>query len=455
MQRALVRIENLNPALNAVIAVRADEALAEAAALDARVARGEPVGPLAGVPFLVKDNMDLTGLPTTQGSLLFAAAPPAEDDNLTPARLRAAGAIAVGKTNVPELCIEGFTANRLFGVTRNPWASAWSPGGSSGGSAAAMAAGMIPFATATDGGGSVRIPASFCGLYGLKPTAAVIARDPIPFWVDYSTDGPLGLSIEDVRLLLKVQRGPWSGDPNALPSILDGHGWARGDVDGSSLRPTVVYAVDRFVDWGPLPSEIDALFAAALASFERDLGLEITRLNVGPLFKTGNIDEDWFLTAAVEQAHFFGRATIEANIDLFTAPALALFERGLQCTLEDYLAARRRRFAYVRELDELLGDDGILLTPTMTSTGFPADGHVPGNAEVGTDGSWYNTQAQNVTGHPALSVPAGVAANGVPFGLQITGPRFRDDLVLAVGKAWQKAHPARGVAPGYEVFWED
>ena len=126
----------------------------------------------------------------------------------------------------------------------------------------------------------------------------------------------------------------------------------------------------------------------------------------------------------------------------------------MQVTIDDYLAARRRRFDYVRELDLLLGDDAVIVTPTMTEVGFLADGRMPGRAEPGTDGSCYNTQAHNLTGHPALSVPAGRAPNGVPFGLQVTGPRFRDDLVLAVGELWERAHPERRVAPGYEEFWE-
>jgi Asp-tRNA(Asn)/Glu-tRNA(Gln) amidotransferase A subunit family amidase len=460
-QRALDRIERLDPLLNAVVALRAEQALAEAAALDARRARGELVGPLAGVPFLVKDNMDLAGLPTTQGSLLLADAPPAISDGLTPARLRAAGAIPLGKTNVPEFCIEGFTANRLYGVTRNPWAPDWSPGGSSGGSAAAMAAGMVPFATATDGGGSARIPASFCGLFGLKPTNGVIARDPIPFWIDYSTDGVMGASIADVRLLLAVQAGPWPGDPTALPDAagIDRASRVAGapsfavvsSAASAAVRPRIVYAASRFADWGPLPRESAALFDAALISLERDLHLRVQRLP-GPALETGNIDEDWFLTAPVEHAHLLGRATIENEAELFSPAALAVLTWGLQVTIEEYLGARRRRFEYVRELDELLGDDCVIVSPTMPGSGFYADGRMPGNDAPGTDDSSYNTQAQNMTGHPALTVPAGVSPNGVPFGLQITGPRFWDDLVLAVGAAWEEAHPAGRTAPGHEPF---
>jgi Asp-tRNA(Asn)/Glu-tRNA(Gln) amidotransferase A subunit family amidase len=447
VRHALELIERLNPTVNAVIALRAEEALAEAKALDESLARGQnSTGPLAGVPFLVKDNMDLAGLPTRQGSLLFADALPATRDNLTPARLRAAGAIPIGKTNVSELCIEAFVDNRLFGTTCNPWAPQWSPGGSSGGTAAAMAAGMIPFGTATDGGGSVRIPAACCGLFGLKPTVGVIARDPIPDWMDFSTDGPIGLTIGDVRLLLSIQAGPWPGDPTALP--------VPSALSDALPRPSVVYAAQRFVNWGPLPAEIDELFRGALADLQGALGLRVEFLEPDQVLRSGNADEDWFVTAEVEHVAALGRETIETNADRFTAPALVFLRSGMQVAIDEYLAARRRRFDYVRELDLLLGIDAVIVTPTMTEVGWLADGSVPGRGEPGTDGSCYNTQAQNLTGHPALTVPAGRASNGVPFGLQITGPRFRDDLVLAVGERWEQIHPGGCVADGYDKFWE-
>ena len=201
LERAYERIGRLNGDINAVVALRnVGEAHAEAKALDDRVRRGERLGPLTGVPFLVKDSQDLAGMRTTHGSLLLAESPPAARDALGVARLRAAGAIPIGKTNVPEHCFEGFTDNLLFGATHNPWAPEWSPGGSSGGSAAALAAGMVPIATASDGGGSVRVPAAFCGLFGLKPTNGLVGRDPIPPWIDFSTDGPLALSMADLRL---------------------------------------------------------------------------------------------------------------------------------------------------------------------------------------------------------------------------------------------------------------
>ena len=469
VERAYARIGAGNGAVNAVVALRdAEEALAEAAALDGVVRDGERLGPLAGVPFLVKDAQDLAGMRTTQGSLLLSDAPLAARDALNVARLRAAGAIPVGKTNVPEFCFEGFTDNRLFGATKNPWAPEWSPGGSSGGSAAAMAAGFIPIATATDGGGSIRIPAAFCGLYGLKPTNGLLARDPVPSWLDFTTDGPLALSIADLRLLLAVEAGPAAGDPSALPAdaaaaVLAGTvstrlarsapGEAAVAAPGSPARPSVVYAAPRLIDWGPLPASIADRFAAALASLETDLDMHVEPLEPARIFGEGNADEDWFLTGACEQARALGREYIEQAADRLSPVFLAAMRLGLEVTLDQYLAARRHRFAYARALDDLLCADAVLVTPTMPVAGFLADGREVGAESPGTKASSYNTQVQNITGHPALTVPAGMSPNGVPFGLQFTGPRFADALVLDVGEAWELAHAAIVVAPGFEAFW--
>jgi Asp-tRNA(Asn)/Glu-tRNA(Gln) amidotransferase A subunit family amidase len=451
VRRAYERIGALNGGVNAVVALRDEaEALTEALVVDERVRRGRRLGPLAGLPFLVKDAQDLAGMRTTHGSLLRADAAPAARDALNVARLRAAGAVPVGKTNVPEFCFEGFTDNLLFGVTRNPWAPEWSPGGSSGGSAAAMAAGMVPFATATDGGGSIRIPASFCGLFGLKPTVGVIPRDPIPAWIDYSTDGPLALSMADLRLLLAVESGPAAGDPTALPAELVA---PLAAASATPRRPSLVLAAPRFVDWGPLPNSVADLFDAALTSLEKDLGLPVEPIAPSQLLGVaGNADEDWGVVCACEQAHGLGQELIEAAADRLHPAFLAAMRRGLEITVEEYLAARRRRFDYVRALDELLGRDRVIVTPTTPQEGFSADGREIGALEAGTSGSSYNTQVQNMTGHPALSVPAGRSPNGVPFGLQITGPRFADDLVLDIGESWDAAHPGARVAPGFESF---
>jgi len=444
VRMSLERIDELDLSLNSVVARRDAEALSEAARITERIAAGDDAGPLGGLPLLVKDNVDVAGLRTTNGSLTLSERPPAERDALLVRRLREAGAIVVGKTNVPEYCAQGYTANRLFGATRNPWAPQWSPGGSSGGSGAALAAGLAAIATASDGGGSARIPASFCGLAGLKPTNGIVARSPTPEWIDFSTKGPVATSIADLRLLLSVIAGPADGDPSALPV------WVP--APGNSEPPRRLFATPRLWPYGPLPSTLDELFASALRSLEQDVGFEIEPLDPSSIFRSGPIDEDWYVTIAAEQAHAIGAAAVEEHAERWTPEFLASLRDGLSIPIERYLDARRRRFDYCRELDELLGVDGVLVCPTMCSEGWSAEGVVPGAEEPGTVSEAYNCQQTNVTGHPSLSVPAGRSPNGVPFGLQFIGPRFRDALVLEMGARWEQANAWRRSAPGYAPF---
>jgi Asp-tRNA(Asn)/Glu-tRNA(Gln) amidotransferase A subunit family amidase len=428
---AMDRIDRLDGQLGAVVALRADRARAEAKAIDERVTAGGDPGPLAGIPCLIKDIEDLEGMPTTHGSLLFRDAPPAAEDGLMASRLRAAGAIPVGKANTPEFAAQGFTANRLFGATGNPWAPDWSPGGSSGGSGAAIAAGMVPIATATDTGGSVRIPGAFCGLAGLKPTNGLIA-DPALYWPDLTTCGPLAVSIDDLRLLMEVEAG------------------------GIELRrdgpPTRVVALPRCHPWGPLPEEIDALFRAALTSVEADLGIPVEPVEPEDAFRSGNPDTDWAVWTAPELVDWLGRQRAASSLDLLHPVTRRFVEKGLRTGEEDYRAVRARAGAYRREVDALLGDDAVIASPTLTVTGWLAEGRMPGAEDLGTGADVYNTNLQNETGHPSITVPAGRSSSGVPFGLQFTGPRFADAMLLDLAERWERVRPWPAAAEGYEPF---
>ena len=445
VRTALDRIARLDPTLNCVVALRADEAIAEARQFDRTAdSRREP-GPLLGVPVLVKDLEDVAGMRTTQGSLLFAHAPVATADSLVPSRLRAAGAIVVGKTNLPEFACDGYTSNRLFGTTRNPWAVDWTPGGSSGGSAAALAAGMVPIATATDGGGSIRIPAAFCGLVGIKPTNGVVGRWPVPDWIDLSTEGPFATSVADLRLLLTIEAGPVAGDPTA---------WPEPDLTAGGA-PTRLLAAHRLGRGGPLPAEVAALYEAALATAGEVFGLTVERIDPATLWSTGNPTDDWPVLCATEHVQRLGRELVEANLDQMQVSARAFLEYGLGVSVDTYLAARRRRFAYVKDLDELLGTDAVVLSPTVASSGFLADGRLTQRDEPGMlPGEVFNTEAANITGHPAITLPAGISPNGVPFGLQVIAPRFRDGMLLELAASWEKRHGWPRTAPGYDSFEE-
>jgi Asp-tRNA(Asn)/Glu-tRNA(Gln) amidotransferase A subunit family amidase len=434
VSRSLERVERLDSGLGAVVGLRAEEALAEAEALDERVAGGGDPGPLAGLPLLVKDIEDLRGMRTTYGSELFQDAAPAERDGAIVARLQAAGAIAMGKTNTPEFAAEGFTANVVFGATRNPWAPEWSPGGSSGGSGAAVAAGLAPIATATDTGGSIRIPAAFCGLVGIKPTKGVVAWDTSMRWPDLTTSGPLAVDVDDLRLLLGVEA-------EGVPSALAGGG-----------LPRRVIALPRVFDWGPLPAPVDELFRASLAVLDGELRLPVEPREPGEVIRAGNTEETWITLTAPELVQWLGRTRAEESLDRFYPTTRSFIEVGFETSFDEYMAARRRCAELARELGPVLGRDTVIALPTLAAEGWLADGRMAEGQEPGLPPEVYNVSVANLTGLPAITVPAGRSPNGVPFGLHLIGPRFADGMLLDLAEAWHRARPWPRAAEGYEPF---
>jgi Asp-tRNA(Asn)/Glu-tRNA(Gln) amidotransferase A subunit family amidase len=426
--------------VNAVVALQPEEALAEARALDARLAQGEAAGRLVGLPLLVKDIEDARGFPTTFGSLLFADRPPADRDGVQSERFREAGAILLGKTNTPEFALFGHTANRLFGTTRNPWNQAYSPGGSSGGSGAALAAGLAAVATATDVGGSIRIPAAACGLVGLKPSAGRVGRDPILGTPDMNHMGPLAATVADARLLLSLLAGPVPGDPFSLPAA----------PIGPDRLPRRLFATARFASAGPLPPAIDALFREAVDAVASAVGVDAEALEPQDVLPSGFDPDDWSRIIGAEQAYALGRERIEGEAERLDPDAREFLEFGLSVSTGDYAAARARRYRYTLELDALLGKDGVLVCPTLTAEGWTPEGRTQDGE--GLPWWFFNTEVANFTGHPAVSVPAGRSAPGVPFGLQIIGPRFGDEIVLGVAAVFEAARPWPPVADGYEPF---
>jgi len=425
---ALRRIEAHDGGIGSVVALRAEEALEEAA-------RSTREGPLAGIPFLVKDLADCAGMRTTYGSKLFADAPPASQDGVQAARLRAAGAIPIGKSNTPEFGWIGFTSNLVFGTTRNPWNLERSPGGSSGGSAAALAAGLTPIATASDGGGSVRIPASMCGLVGYKPTIGGIGRDGSPRWMDFSTSGVLGHTVADVVTEAAVYLGPTPGDVLAVPG---------GAIDLTPARP------HRAVLCRSLRGAVDPVIESALleaaATIEQQ-GIVVEEIDnpIPDAFK------GWFVTGMAEMAQSL--ADRRDRWDELDPGLRAMLEYAESITLDAYIAARRERYAACRTIDLLLGADTVLITPTHNAQSWPAAGPWPSSvAGVKTPGVAVNTNDFNLTGHPAASVPIGRDDAGVPFGMQIVAPRWRDGLALGAAAALEEAQPWALIADGFEPF---
>ena len=441
---SIERIAEANPLLNVTAEQAFEEALARARLID-RERLG--VGPLLGAPTLIKDLEDWAGHPTRKGSLALRDAARATHNATVPQRLLDAGAVIVGKSTLPEFAIEGFTASRLHGATGNPWRPDLSPGGSSGGSAAALAAGLVLVATATDGGGSIRIPAAFCGLVGLKPTNGMIGRWPAPDWIDYSTDGPLATSSDDLALLYDVMVGPSAGDPTSPPRAL-----AR-VAARFAPKPLELFAAERTSPFGPLPDDVARAFHEAVDAVARLLDTKVTWRRAEGFFQEGDPDLDWFVVTSAEHVGALGRAWVQAHMDEFHVATREFLERGLAVGVDEYLAARRRRYHYVRVLDELLGEHALLLTPTVASDGWLADGRRSADATTqGLAPEVYSSALQNVTGHPALSVPFGHLASGLPFGLQVTAARYHDYRLLDLAALIETNFPWARSAPGYETL---
>jgi Asp-tRNA(Asn)/Glu-tRNA(Gln) amidotransferase A subunit family amidase len=442
VDESLRRIESMAD-LGAVTQLRAAEARADARVIDGLVRGGYDQGPLTGLPVLVKDNEAVAGLPTTFGSLLRVDAEPEARDGLSASLLRAAGAIVVGKTNLPEYAFEGYTDNRAFGPTSNPWDRSMSPGGSSGGSGAALAAGLAPIATATDVGGSIRIPAALCGLVGLKPTAGLIADDPTLIATRLNSHGPLATTVADAELLLRIVATGSPGD-RAM--------WR--DTVALTRRSPRLLITERLIAGPEVSEPLRTAFHEAVREFEAAVGGTIEDATPSLLFPEGYESEDWFRIVGYEQVHALGPAVFESGAAGLDPAFEAQMRLALEISLEDHLAAWQRRDRYAAEVDRLLGDDAVLVSPTLTVEGWSAEGRLPGRDQAGLPGWVYNTEPANLTGHPALSVPGGLIA-GRPFGLQLIGPRNSDRALLALAAAYERAAPWPLSAPGHPSFTID
>jgi aspartyl-tRNA(Asn)/glutamyl-tRNA(Gln) amidotransferase subunit A len=419
----LERIEAIDPQINAFVAIDGESALAEATALDARIVAGETVGPLAGIPIGIKDLEDAAGFTTTQGSVVYADSPPATSDSPLVERLRAAGCIVVGKTNTPELGHKADTTNPLFGSTRNPWNLERTAGGSSGGSAAAIAAGLVPLCTGSDGGGSIRIPSSVCGISGMKPSLGRVpmgGRKP-PGWADLSTRGPMARTIRDITLALDMVVGPEATDLRSLPM-----------PDTSWTRSLNELHAPRKVGWAPtlgyaqVDGEVAAICAAAVARLA-ELGSEI--VDVDPVFPEDPAGP-WMTLAMAGNERALGhlRGTDDwERLDPMHTSLIDMF--GSKVSGADVLAALDACHTANLRLVELFHKVPILLTPTVAGQPGLAGGN--GTVDGRETPSWVAfTYPFNMTRSPAGTVCAGFTADGLPVGLQVVGPQHADVVVL-------------------------
>ncbi len=422
-QAALDRIDRFDGELGAFVAVDAEAALADAAAVDERIAAGEDVGPLAGVPLGVKDLEDAAGFVTTHGSAVFAGSPPATDDSPLVERLRAAGCVVVGKTNSPELGWKADTVNETFGATRNPWALDRSAGGSSGGSGAALAAGLVPLATGSDGGGSIRIPSAVNGLTGLKPSLGRIPSGGSrpPGWPLLSTKGPMTRSARDLALALDAVVGPEPSDLSSLP--LPDASWSRSLGDLGAPRRV---AWSPTLGYGRTDAEVVAVCEDAVRRLE-SLGTEV--VVVDAVWDRDPID-DWLALTGVyclREIEPYRDQEVWGRID----PGLVALVEWARSTVTAarLVEAIDSSHHYNLALVELFHQVPLLLTPTCAGQ-TPRVGE-PGTIDGGLDVNWIQyTYGFNMTRSPAGTVCAGYTSDGMPVGLQAVGPQHGDVVVL-------------------------
>jgi aspartyl-tRNA(Asn)/glutamyl-tRNA(Gln) amidotransferase subunit A len=429
LDEALARIAAGNDALNAFVHI--DEGIARAAAerVDAAVARGDDPGPLAGIPLGVKDLHDCAGMPTSHGSLWFKGGPPAEHDDIDVARLRAAGAVPVGKTSAPEFGIVNFARTKAWGVTCNPWNLERTPGGSSSGSAAVVAAGIVPLATASDGGGSIRIPAAFCGLVGHKSSHGRVPH-PGPMNSQTSVVGVVTTTVADTARCLDVQAGPDDRDRTSLPPPDGRYEDAIESLDVAGLRArwTPDLGFVEYVD-----PEVADLSRAAAEALAGAAGLELddepvrfadaTKVWLSSGVLTGwtrdGLAERW--PARAEELMPFTRQGMEET-------------QGI--TAERIGRINRRRYEFEVAVAALFDEIDVLLMPSTAVPAFAAAGPPPGGAM-----STPFTMLANLCWNPATQVPAGLTADGLPVGVQIVTRRHRDDIALRLARILEQTRP--------------
>jgi aspartyl-tRNA(Asn)/glutamyl-tRNA(Gln) amidotransferase subunit A len=428
----LARIERLNPVLNAFCHLAGDEALAAARASEARWQRGEPMGPLDGVPASIKDLILTRGWPTLRGSRTQDAAQAWDVDAPVTARLREAGAVLLGKTTTPEFGCKGETNSPRTGLTRNPWDPTKTPGGSSGGAAAAVAAGMGPLAVGTDGAGSVRIPAAFCGNVGLKPSFGRVPAYPLSPFGSVAHLGPHTMDVADAALMMNVISRPDARDWTALPPSDRDH--LQGLDDGLrglciAWSPTLGYARD-------VHPEVAAACAAAVQRLA-DAGAQVEAVDPGfedPLDISTGL---WFLGSwtlwntltpeqqAVTDPDFRAQAQIGSRFSALEAQRLAL-----------------RRGALGSHMRQFMQRWDLLVTPAVAIPAFEArpPGTVPMDPQSMLGWTPFSYPF-NLTQQPAITVPCGLTQGGLPIGLQFVGPMFDDAIVLRAARAWERLHP--------------
>jgi Asp-tRNA(Asn)/Glu-tRNA(Gln) amidotransferase A subunit family amidase len=446
MRHCLAAIEDANQELNAFVHVDAERAMSAAAAIDAAVQSGHAheLGPLAGVPFGVKDLEDCAGMPTTKGSRWFANGPAKTTDAIHVSRLRAAGAIPVGKTAAPEFGAWAYTASPLLGVTRNPWDVTRTPGGSSGGSTAAVAAGLVPFCTASDGGGSIRTPAAFTGLVGLRPTYGRIPTLGDTHLAQNAVVGSVTTTVADTAALLDVMAGPDLRDRTCLPAPSVRYAAALVDLDVAGLR----VAWSRDLGFALVDDEVAAIAEAGA----RALAAACDAVMVDRPVELGDYTRTYAVVEGVDKFVGIDPVLWQTRLDELdprSAPGWTFLSGR---TLPEAAVVEATRRELVAQVASVFEDVDLLVTPMASVEPFAAEGPMP--TEVAGTATHMGMSVAlsflaSLVNLPALSVPCGLTASGLPVGLQVIGSRFREDVVLAAAGRLEAARPWPRFAPAF------
>ena len=428
------RIEKLGPQVNAFCHLDRGGALAAASASEARWVRGEPMGPLDGVPTTIKDLTDVAGWPTRRGSKLTATTP-AKADAPAVARLREAGAVLIGKTTTPEFGWKGLTDSPLTGVTRNPWDLSRTPGGSSGGAAVAAVLGLGTLHTGTDGAGSVRIPSAFTGCFGLKPSYGRVPLYPSSPMGPLAVLGPMTRTVADAALMMSVMAAHDARDATADRSPVPDY---MGELEKGVRGLKIAYSPRL----GGHAKNVHPEVAAAIAQAAKDfaaLGATVEEADPAlPADMAEVLNQRWYAGAAAIAANY-----PDADLSACDPGFAAAVEAGRRVTGAQVVRTDSRRAAMHEAMAVFHQRYDLLLTPTMPLPAFEAGRDVPASGEWGRD--WLEwtpfTYPFNLTQQPAASCPAGFTKDGLPIGLQIVGPLGADALVMRAARAFESARP--------------
>jgi aspartyl-tRNA(Asn)/glutamyl-tRNA(Gln) amidotransferase subunit A len=424
----LDRIERVNPYLNAYCTITAEQALADARDVESRLERGQPVGPLAGIPVSIKDLFRTKGVLSTSGSRVFRDFIPDED---APAveRLKAAGAIIVGKTNTPEFGWRATTDNRVFGETKNPWTLERTSGGSSGGAAAALAAGMAPLALGSDGGGSIRIPSAFCGTFGLKPSFGRVPMYPASGNELQAHAGPMTRTVADAALMLDVIAVSDDRDRNSLPTYA---GRFSGEIGRGIGGLRIAWSSD--LNFAPVEAEVLEHTAETIATLKRDgWNIEENSPNIVDPFPAFKVLYSSSLGGQLSHTFEDWRDDLDPGL-------VDLVESARGYTAFELSRAHLDRAAFWDDMRKFMSNYDVLITPAVPMPAFELGIVGPSSVAgrpVGHLGFSPFSYPFNLTGQPAAIVPCGFARNGLPLGLQIVGRRHDDATVLRVASAYE------------------